>query len=132
MTFLIPLFARSKLLKPFAKPLALSTTIILGGALLWAAFSAWDYFDDKAAVEADRAESNLETAKAVTKADRAATKADTVRQKQRDTDSRKTKEAIDHAVSENPNAAISPSGPITNATVISLRERADRHSQATP
>ena len=72
MTFLIALFARSKLLGAFAKPLAWATTIIVGGALLWAAFSAWDYFDDKAVVNEDRAGANLETAKAVTKADRTA------------------------------------------------------------
>ena len=72
VTFLIAIFARSKLLGRFAKPLAWATTIIVGGALLWAAFSAWDYLDDKAAVNADRAAVNLETAKAVTKADRTA------------------------------------------------------------
>ena len=72
VTFLIAIFARSKLLGRFAKPLAWATTKIVGGALLGAAFSAWDYLDDKAAVNADRAAVNLETAKAVTKADRTA------------------------------------------------------------
>ena len=127
MTFLIALFARSKLLGAFAKPLAWATTIIVGGALLWAAFSAWDYFDDKAAVEADRAASNLETAKAVTKADRVATEADAVRQKQRTADSNDTREAIDHAVSENP--APVASGPITRAATDSLRRRQNRNGE---
>ena len=59
MPFLIAIFARSKLLGPFAKPLAWATTLIVGGALLWAAFSAWDYFDDKAAIKADRDHANV-------------------------------------------------------------------------
>ena len=72
IALLLPLLARVGVTQRFAKPLAWATTLIVGGALLWAAFSAWDYFDDKAAVNADRAAANLETAKAVTKADRTA------------------------------------------------------------
>ena len=72
IALLLPLLARVGVTGGIAKPLAWATTIIVGGALLWAAFSAWDYFDDRAAVNEDRAGANLETAKAVTKADRTA------------------------------------------------------------
>lgn len=72
IALLLPLLARVGVTGRFAKPLAWATTIIVGGALLWAAFSAWDYFDDKAAIKADRDKANVEVLRGIVEADRAA------------------------------------------------------------
>lgn len=126
---LIPLFARWGVAQRFLKPLAWLTAIIGGALLLWAAFSIWLHFHDQAVVEDDRAQSNLEVVKGIVEADRAATEADAARQKDREAASLETKEAIDNAVSENPQAAKSAAGPATRAAADSLSRRARKNSE---
>jgi FtsZ-interacting cell division protein ZipA len=60
MTFLIALFARSTLLQPFARQLAWLTTIIAVVALCGLLWTCWLSSHDKAVIEADRNEANME------------------------------------------------------------------------
>lgn len=77
MSFIIALLARLGIGDAAARKLAPFAAIVAGIAflgLLWGAVQVWDYFDDKAAIRADRIEANNAALEAQLDAEAAAAK----------------------------------------------------------
>lgn len=63
MTFIVSLLLRWGLKEGVAKklaPFAAAAAVIVILTALWGAWQVWDYFDDRAAVQADRDKANLD------------------------------------------------------------------------
>jgi hypothetical protein len=95
----------------------------IGAALLMLAYIN---HRENAAVRADREQAAAEAATKALDAERGANKADEAIQADNRAADKSTREAIDNATAENPEAAGAPAGPVTRTVIDRLRERAAR------
>lgn len=95
--------------------IAAAVVIAVGG------FIAWDYFDDKAAIEKADNQRRLDEARSSLEGERRANRAEQRRRDAREDDSAQTTENMKEAEDADPEAARAPAGPVSRAAADRLR-----------
>ncbi len=105
-----------------AKRLARVGLIAAGIVIAVVGFIAWDYFDDKAAVEQADSKRKLSEATDVLEGERRANRGEEARRAAREADSQTTTTDMKEAEDANPEAARAPAGPVSRAAADRLRQ----------
>lgn len=104
-----------------AKRLAKVGLIAAGIVIVVVGFIAWDYFDDKAAIEQADSKRKLGEAEDALEGERRANRGEEARRAAREADSQNTTTDMKVAEDANPEAARAPAGPVSRAAADRLR-----------